>query len=252
MGIYRPFIGGVRSLQEFEEKDHSNDKPFTPGDAMTYSRPPLAALTGAILLRGEKPTAVWNAATPWATLTMATDMEGQVCRLIDKFWPDSGLGSTEHGARNDPIADTMALIEIGGAILKAPRVTPAAKMATAAVFGAEGYKTQWALRRNAAFKARTGEQLILPTSLEGKEAMAEKMTTLILATATHDTDNPLLRTALSAGAMTFAGIGTARGERARQAYEPLIEDMLAHHAERMELMPTRIEKLGEKALDWLA
>ncbi len=223
MGIYRPLIKGARSLEEFEAIDHSNDKPVTPGDVMTYSRPPLAAVAAWMLLTERRPASVV------AGVAMATDMEGQVCRFIDKHWPGSGYGSTEHGARNDPIADTAALIEIAGAALKAPRVSVAGKIATASVVGFEGYKTQWALRRNYNFQKLTGDQLILPTSIDGKEAMAEKMTAIELAVATNDIDNPLFRAALGVGAMAFAGVGDIRGGRARRAYEPLIEDLKAHY-----------------------
>ncbi len=227
MGIYKPLIKGARSLEEFEQIDHSNDKTVTPGDVMTYSRPPLASIAAWMLLTGRRPASIV------AGIAMATDMEGQVCRWIDKTWPNSGYGSTEHGARRDPIADTMAMGILGGAILGSPKVSASGKIATATVFGVEGYKTQWALRSNAKFKNFTGEPLILPASADGKEAMAEKMTAIEFAIATNDVDNQVLKAALGAGAMAFAGVGSYRGERARRAYEPLIEDLIAHHLENI-------------------
>lgn len=219
MGIFRPFLGGVKSLEEFRKVDHSHDKPFTPADTLTIARPALAVKAAGMLLRGEK------GAFPVVAAMGASDMEGKLARLIDKVWPDSGWGSTEHGAPWDTYADTSALLIVCSAALRAPRVTRGGKAAMVTVLGQEGVKTGWALTRNQQYQRVSGERLALPSSVAGKEAMAEKLTAVGLAVATNDTDNALLRTTLSAGALYFAVVGSWRGEQARYEYEPLIDEM---------------------------
>lgn len=224
MGIFKPFIGGVKDAQAFQSESHEHDKPFTVPDILTVSRPLLAVKAASMLLNSEK------GVFPIVAIMGATDMEGKVARVIDKVLPNSGLGSTEHGAAWDTYADTLAILIVAGATLRAPRVTLPAKLATATILGQEGSKTAWALTRNHAYQRATGHRLKLPSSEQGKEAMAEKLSALGLAVATNDTDNPYVRASLSAAALGFAGIGSLRGERARVAYEPMIEEML-HNAQ---------------------
>lgn len=229
MGVFRPFIRGVKSLEEYraKEAEQSHDQPVTPADLMTYSRPLLAAKAGKMLLNGEV------GVTPVALAMAASDLEGYPARLIDKLWPDSGYGTTAHGARNDTYADAAALLVVGAATLKAPRVTRSGKAAMAAILGQEGFKAAWALRRNREYQDLTGQRLELPSSLEGKEAMAEKLTGAVFAIATNDTDNTYVRAALSAGALYFAGVGSWRGERARRNYDETIEGMFISAAEKL-------------------
>lgn len=217
MGIFRPFLGGIKSLEEFQEINHGSDKPFTPADVMTVGRPVLAAIAARKLLNGEK------AVFPWVAAMGFSDMEGKPARLIDKIWPDSGWGTTEHGAEWDPIADTAALLIVSAAALRAPRLTLGAKAATLTVVGQEGFKAGWALLENKRHLETTGSHLKLPSSKAGKEAMAEKLSAIGLAIATGDTDNPYVRAGLTAGALYFAASGVRRGEQARRAYGPIIE-----------------------------
>jgi phosphatidylglycerophosphate synthase len=221
MGLFKPFIGGVKTHEEFREADHSNDKLFTPADAVSLARPMLGAKASAMLIRGDRYV------TPLVALLEATDAaDGLVARLIEKQWPESGWGVTAHGATADTLADTAALLEVCSATMVAPRVTIGAKVAMGAILGQEGFKTLWAARRNRQVYQATGHRLELPSSQAGKEAMAEKLTAATAAVATNDVENPLARQSLTAIALVFAGTGVVRGEYARQRYEPLVRDIL--------------------------
>lgn len=244
MGVFKPFVGGVKSSVSCRgiAENHQNDKPITPSDALSLSRPALAVKAGQMLLRGERNV------TPWVVLLAATDMEGKLARLIDKLAPTSGWGSTAHGEPLDFAADTSALFIVGGAILKAPRVSVPAKFAVATVLGQETSKASWAIACNRKYMSAVKEhrasagnlvkaeiiaelteypsKLNLPVSAKGKEAMAEKMTAVIAAVATNDVDPGSLRNSLIATSLAFAAIGAARGESARRDYIPVFNDML--------------------------
>lgn len=248
MGLFRPFINGVQPLEDYQrhESHPELDKPFTPADALTISRPILAAKAARMLVRGEV------GVTPVVIAMAATDMEGKLARLIDKLYPGSGWGSTAHGAPWDTYADTLALLTVGQAALLAPRVSKPAKAAMGLVLAQEGYKASWAFKRNRAFResVRNHEgvlielksfgaidelpalpkKLELPTSLKGKESMAEKLTAAVAAVATNDFDNALLRSTLGTTAMAFATAGVLRGEAARREYEPVIDIIMNQQA----------------------
>ncbi len=225
MGIFRPFVGGVKTVEQFQTIDHSNDQPFTPADVMTVARPLLALKAAQLLLNSE------HGAFRVAAQMGFSDMEGKLARIIDILWPNSGWGTTEHGAAWDTYADTSAVLILGAAILKAPRVTRGAKIATAAVLGQEGVKAVWAIRRNAEYKAVSNQILKLPSSQAGKESMAEKLSAIGLAVATNDTDNPFMRVALTVASLYFAGVGAWRGEYARRSYNPIIDEMIAQNTD---------------------
>lgn len=253
--VFSAFLGGTKSVEQYKQHatNHEADKPFTPADALTVSRPILGAYAARLLLGGER------GATPYVMAMAATDMEGKLARLIDKLFPGSGWGSTAHGAPWDTYADTAAVLEVAGAALKAPRVSLPAKLAVATILGQETYKVGWALRKNSQFSKAAKEReaveqewahlqadkrgielqdselptfsrkLELPASGDGKAAMAEKLSGLVLAVATNDFDNRGMRAGLSAGALYFAGIGAWRGEKARAAYEPIANQMIQEH-----------------------
>ncbi|MGH7237776.1 MAG: hypothetical protein ACREGF_04540, partial [Candidatus Saccharimonadales bacterium] len=234
MGIFKPFVGGVKSSANYrtsaenhQAENHQNDQPFTPSDALSLSRPALAIKAGRMLVRGERNV------TPLVVALAATDMEGKLARLIDKLAPDSGWGSTAHGEALDIAADTSALLIVGGAILKAPRVSAPAKFAVATVLGQEAFKAGWAIDCNHKYMAAVRQRqasagslfeagiiaelpefpskLKLPVSAKGKEAMAEKMTAVIAAVATNDLDPGAWRNSLAATSLAFAAIGSAHG-----------------------------------------
>lgn len=253
MGLFRPFIKGDQlTLKEYiEHETHPElDKPFTPADALTVSRPILALKAAKMLLAGEK------GATPVVAAMAATDMEGRVARFIDKKWPNSGWGCTAHGAPWDTYADTSALLIVGAATLLAPRVSKPAKAAMSMVLAQETSKAHWAFASNQEYMRHVklnrslAEMLLsmdlidempvlpgkleLPTSVDGKEAMAEKLTAAVLAVATNDFDNQVVRTGLGVGALTFASIGTIRGERARGDYEPVVHKLISMQSQSIE------------------
>ena len=249
--IYDRTVGGVKDRAEYEAHDASLDKPFTPADAFTVARPLLAAKAGRMLLRGQK------GVTKVVAAMAATDgADGKSARLIDRLAPDTGWGSTAHGAPWDTYADTGAILIVGGASLLAPRVTRGAKAAIGITLGQETTKAVWAIRSNKAFlgavdlhrdaintslaedpedEALIAELSLLPTKLKlpssakGKAAMADKLTGLTLGVATNDFDNPVTRSGLTAGALYFSGVGAWNGEAARQAYKPDVRELIEEH-----------------------
>ena len=244
MGIYRPFIGKAKSLDQYQDiSSHKHDKSITPSDIISFTRPALAIQASRKLLRGERHV------TPLVITMAATDMEGKLARIIDKTWPDSGWGTTLHGAPVDTYADTLAALILGASIIRAPNVSKIAKISTALVLGQEGYKAGWALARNgeymkavrkheentrqlfandmSAIMPMFPKKLELPSSLRGKEAMAEKLTTLAGAAATNDLDPGPLRTGLIIATAGFAVAGAMRGEYARRVdYIPMFNELL--------------------------
>ncbi len=230
MGVFRPLIGGIRSAEENAAIDHSNDKPFTPADVLTVSRPVLAATAGYMLLHGKRPASVVAAAAA------ATDMEGVLARAIEKRWPGSGWGITEHGAEWDTYADATALLIIGACALKGPRVSLMGKAAIFEIIGQEGSKAGWAMYQNARYQQAEEGRLYLPPSLQGKEAMAEKLVGAVFAVATNDFDDLRMRTGLGVAALGFATTGAIRGELARRSYQPMIDEMMEAAAAQPQLI----------------
>lgn len=206
-----------------------SDRIITVPNGMTASRPVIAAKAGLKLLRGERPV------TPWVFLALATDMEGLPARLIDKYWPDSGLGSSKIGNEGaDTTADALAIGVLAGAALKAPRVSKTAKAAIGIAFGQEVHKGVWYAGARREYKELTadeehpeGEHLSFEIDHEGKEAMIEKMAAVVFGIATNDTDSRVGRNILSGLAMSHAIAGAARGERARQVYVEDFAEMTA-------------------------
>ena len=221
MGLFRPLVERAQTTNKIEV-DHSNDKPFTPVDAVSLSRPLyFAPKIARMLLKGERYV------TPYVMSMAATDAEGNVARVIDKLLPDQGWGSTEHGERTDILCDTTGILLISGAGLRAPNVSLGSKLAIAGILGAEGVKASWAISRSLKYKNAGGGRLDIPVSLDGKEAMLEKLVAISLALATNDTDDRLMRTGLTGGALYFGTTGSVRGESARRSYETQVQEMLS-------------------------
>lgn len=189
---------------------------------MTIPRPPLAAVAAKMLIKGEHPV------TPMVFAALSTDMEGALGRFIDKKLPDSGLGSSEFGAEADIVADTLALLEICGAALIAPRVPVAGKLAVATTLGHEGMKAVWGLNKNRLYRKAGGSKLYIPPTDEGKCSMAEKMMAVGLAVLASDFDDQRIRQPLALTSLALAGIGTLRGEEQRQIYENVANEMIAN------------------------
>ena len=222
MGVFRPLVEKSQSTNKVEV-DHSNDKPFTPIDAISLSRPFIfAPMIARMLLRGERYV------TPYMMVMAATDMEGIPARYVDTHWPDSGMGSTAHGQAVDTYCDTSGLLIVSGAALVAPKVSLAAKAAICEVLGQEGTKTAWAISRGLKYQRATGERLSLAPTLEGKEGMVDKLVAVTFAVATNDVDPGIARKSLSAGAIYFATTGALRGENARKDYESQLLDIMAN------------------------
>jgi hypothetical protein len=159
--------------------------------------------------------------TPYVAGMAVSDMEGSlVARPLDVLLPGKGWGSTENGQVVDTICDSSGILIVCGAALRAPGVSLPAKAAVTGVLGTEGRKAVWAISSSVDYARAGGEgRLDIPTSLDGKEAMVEKLFAITLACATNDVNPGLARNTLSAGALCFAGVGGLRGERARQMYQ---------------------------------
>ncbi len=230
MGLLTPLVNKAQSLNHRPEATPS-DRLFTPANGMTAARPILAAEIGKKLIKGER------FVTPWMIALSASDAEGNVARFIDKHWPESGLGSSNLGADADPVADTLAMLIVSGAALRAPRVSMAGKIAVAGILAQEGKKTQWAISSDREHRRLTttdenpkGQKLNVPVENAGKEATLEKLIAITAAVATNDTDNSVLRAGLGVSALGFAAAGSIRGEHVRQRYEEQLDSLFARIA----------------------
>lgn len=213
----------VESSQEINTGiTNENGRILTiPTSLMTFPRPMLAMKAASMLHRGESPV------TPIVALTFATDMEGAPGRLIDKYLPDSDLGTSTFGARADIVADTAALVIVGGSAIVAPRMPLVSRVAVALTFGHEGFKSVWGLNKNRLWKNAGGQgNLYIKPTLDGKCSMAEKMTSIGLAVLSSDFDEHKYRQPIAAASLAFAVIGTARGEQERQEYEGVANEMI--------------------------
>lgn len=225
MGVFYNFVNRAQRPNASIEIDHSNDRRVTPADLMTYSRVPLALLSARRLYKGKR------GALGFAIAMAASDAEGNVARYIDKKFPDSGYGTTNHGKLMDPIADTASLLTLCGGALISPGLNRISKLAVGVVLGQEFVKAVWATSQNSKYKQATGEKLVLPVSPAGKEAMAEKFAAITLAVASNEIDGSRGQRILGAAALGFAVMGARRGESARGEYLAMINDPSIAHRE---------------------
>jgi len=252
--IFEPFITGAQTFDEYQAKrqDNGNDRLVTVPDLFSYSRPVLAAIAGKRLIRGEK------GATRYAAAAVATDMEGKAGLLLDSLVPTWRIGNSAHGVPLDIYMDALAMLGLGAAIMVAPRISLAGKAATASVLGAEGVKAGWGLISNKrygdavkrhetallGFHRNEGDselpefshRLELPPTIGGKSAMAEKMTSVVVAVATSEVDTFLARRALDGAALYFASVGCRRGEEARGNYRVQTNDLVDFHHEEARVL----------------
>jgi hypothetical protein len=244
---FAPLVRGVKDLDQYQQmiSERGNDRPVTVADLFSYSRIPLALLASKMLLEGKRPV------TPVVVAMAVTDfLDGFSAREIDKRWPDSRLGGSAHGMPLDTYMDTAGVGIVLGATLRAPRVSFAGKLAAGSILGVETKKSIWAVKSkheyDNAVKEHSGALAMLhmddddfempdfskfgiPASAEGKAAMAEKLFGTVIATATNDVDGFWKRRALDAGALAFAGLGSVRGEKARQEYEEIAGELIQVH-----------------------
>ena len=223
MGLFRPIIG--KGLTITPEGIEPSDRMLTPANAMTAARPVLAIAAANRLLKGQRPV------TPIVFFMGASDAEGNVARFISKIAPNSGLGVSTFGEEFDPVADTAAILFVGSACLRAPRMPVTAKLAVATALGHEGFKAAWALRTNHDYQRLSGERLKIKPTIEGKESMAEKLSAIGMAVLASDFDHPIVRQTLSAGALGFATVGSLRAERQRDIYNTQAMQMMADYAQ---------------------
>lgn len=194
------------------------DHLFTPANVMTVSRPIIAAKAAEMLINGKR------GVTPVVLAAGATDAEGNVARAVDKWsvartGQKNGYGTTEAGKSGDPIADTLAFLEIAAAALKSPRTSALGKVAVGIVLGQESLKSTWAVRANKAHQDKyDGEKLVLDVTRTGKNATSAKFAALTGAVMTHDLEPGKARTAAGIAAVGSAITGAVLGEKARRGY----------------------------------
>lgn len=100
------------------------------------------------------------------------------------------------------------------------------KVAMGIVLVQEGIKAKQASAKNSRYKDITGAMLDVPITMRGKEAMAEKLVGASLAAATHEINNPIARTGVSALAVYFAAAGALRGHKAHQDNMRIADSMI--------------------------
>jgi hypothetical protein len=234
MGVLRPLIKRAQAPAA-EREPATSTKIITLATAMTLARPILGAFwVGKNLVKGNKRI------MPRMFFTAMTDNEGLVARAWDKLFPTSGRGVTVGGERADPVADSLMLFEVAGAAMAAREVSLLGKAALLIVSLQEGVKAKWAIGANSQFNALTGEQLKIPVTDPGKEAMAEKMLAGGLAVWTNDVEHPVVRTALGIGAVAFAVSRARRGHQEFQQFRSIGEAMIAD-AYELAAAPTLLE-----------
>lgn len=221
MGIFRPLIS--KGLEIAPTGVEPSDRIITPANAMTGARPLLAMKAAEMLIHGKRHV------TPVVFFMGASDAEGNMARLLDKLVPDWRIGTSVKGAEWDPIADTMGVIIVGAACLRAPRMPIVAKAAVATALGHEGFKAAWAIGKNRDYKALTGQGLHIKPTVDGKESMAEKLLAIGAAVMASDFDNPVARQTLSATALVLAGTGSIRAESQRRIYDEQANQMMAEY-----------------------
>lgn len=219
MGVLRPLVNIAQS-KSTERVKATSEKIVTLPNAMTLARPLLGLYVGKRLLKGKPRT------MPRMFVAGVTDMEGWGARLTDKIIPDSGRGATVIGESADPIADSLLLLEVGGAALLAPRVSMLGKLAVALILAQETRKAAWAITTDRKYRELTGNKLTITTTMNGKEAMAEKILAGGLATWTNDVEHPVAKLVLGVAALGFAVSGALRGHEEFQKYKVIADDMI--------------------------
>lgn len=203
---------------------------INPANILSASRPVLAGWAFEKLIHGEQ----W--VTPIALAMIASDAEGYVARFFDAHFPQWHIGTSKYGPEADQYADATALLIFSAGALLGPKVSMSAKLAVGAVLGQEGIKAAWAIGKNFDYRAAGGDRLEIPSSLVGKLAMAEKLVAVALAGATNDFDGRT-RATLGAGALAFAGVGTARGALAVHGSAGYAGIVSGKIQQRLELAP---------------
>lgn len=182
---------------------------------LTAVRPPLAGVAAYRLITGQR------GAFGWAATAMATDLEGNVGRAIDRWFPGSGLGCTELGARLDPLADAGAATVLAPAVLAAPNIHPAAKIAGSIVAASEGKKILDASELASNHRQQTGGILDIKVSWTAKKGTFFKLAALGLATATNELRPGKTRTATALLSLGSAAAGAVFTEKAWKEYKQL-------------------------------
>lgn len=223
MGIFRPII--EKGLDVPPDNIEPSNRIFTPATVMSALRPVFALQAAHKLITGKKNV------TRTIFLMAASDAEGNLARFIDKRWPKSGMGSSKVGAQADQIADTLGGFFTASGIIAGRNVTLSARLAAFGVLAHEGYKAKWALAKNQEYQNVTGQRLEIASTVEGKESMAEKLASLMLAGATADMAPGLNRSFVGFGALVMATSGVIRGESQRKVYNQTANEMICNELE---------------------
>ncbi len=232
MGIYRSFVSKAQGGGSSKTQPTS-EKILTPANVLTASRPIIGGIALANLIKGKGDGTFRRSAFLVTALGAATDMEGVPARLVDKRFPNSGRGSTVHGQKADPLADTIFAAEVAAGVVGGKNTSMLAKLSAVIIAAKESRKTKWYVGMNdkyanaLAANGQTEEKLVIPVDNAGKEAMVEEMIGLGLAVATADLNKkPLLRTALGLAAIGHAVVAFTRGEQVLRHYDGQATEMI--------------------------
>ncbi len=225
----RRLVNGSQHALIDPESITPSDRKLTPANVMTWLRPTVFGLSNMyMIIKGKR------GATASLIPTIASDAEGNVARFISKHWPDSGLGVSKHGIREDPIADTLAIGEIVLGTFISKKTSRLAKFAAGIIVAQEAKKALWAYSADRAYRAATttkanprGEKLIITPDVEGKLAMTEKAIAGTAIVATAETSNPIIRTGLGLVALGFAIAGSWRADKIQSTYQRDFEQQMA-------------------------
>jgi phosphatidylglycerophosphate synthase len=202
-----------RSSMAVEEITTPPEHLLTPANIMTLSRPILGYFASKKILENEP------GVTPLVVAMSVSDAtDGFVARYVDTHHPDSGRGSTHIGKSIDPIADTIAMLEISIATLRAPGVSTLGKSAVGIVLAVEGFKTAWAMKENYRHFKKTREWLVISRNDDGQYATFSKLLAIGAAVSTNNLTPSRGRTTLGATAIGAAIFGVIFGEKARSSY----------------------------------
>jgi hypothetical protein len=204
-----------------------SDRLLTPANVMTASRLLFASIATLKLLKGEQ------GATPYVIEMGLADMDGQVARFFDKYFPKLRIGTTKIGETGDYVIDSASLLIVSGASIISSNIDNIGKIAVTTILAQEGIKVIWGMKSAYNYsnivksKRNSNEKLRLPVIDKGKKATLLKFASLVCAVATNDTDNPALEKALGILSLGLAGVGIYHGEQARQEYDRQYKELLA-------------------------
>lgn len=179
---------------------------FTIPNGMTAYRLGASIRIASMLTKGER------GIFPHALGMTASDMEGRLAFLLDKYFPGLNIGSSEIGKVGDQVIDVAAAIAVSQAAIRAPRMSRAARLAAALVLSFEASKSGWyakqAIEDGGIFE---GDPLKMDSTRVSKIATAERLTGLSISVSTNELPEGTIKNVAGYVGLAFALAGVARG-----------------------------------------